>query len=425
MNLKKTLPLKIFRRLLDLGIAVYLIMIPLVIITGGFKVEFLGISVKANHLYTPLKILLPLILVRLLISVEIRNLVLLAVSTLIALAAAEAGMRVWGPPLANPGMGQIHRPSPLLSWELSPGTSGHGSLGEFYQINSAGFRDLDLPVKKRAGIQRIMVIGDSFTFGMGVDLKDTYAKQLEGMLNGSGLHSEVINCGVIGYNMWQHYETLRHNVIPYKPDLVILGLFPDDLFCSFPPKGVLEEGYAGHNPFGPRKGLQGAVNGSSLWNFLRNANTLFEYKNRHRRGHAYVKGIEERKKSWGPGNPDNPNYRIMSGRGADKGRYRDFSASLERFVNTAKRAGARTLVVMIPDSVQLNDPHMQAVNRYVRQVCKDMGVPFVDATPALEAQEDHPSLYLFPVDAHNSPRGLKVIAEAIVQAIRQMGLLSS
>ena len=34
------------------------------------------------------------------------------------------------------------------------------------------------------------------------------------------------------------------------------------------------------------------MKGSYLWNFLRNTNTLFEYQNRHRRGHAYLKGID-------------------------------------------------------------------------------------------------------------------------------------
>ena len=50
-----------------------------------------------------------------------------------------------------------------------------------------------------------------------------------------------------------------------------------------------------------------------------------------------------------------------------------------------------------------------------------MGVPFVDVTPVLEAEDDHPSLYLFPVDAHNSPKGLKLIAKSISDYILETG----
>jgi len=410
--------LKVFKRFLDVGIGVYLILIPIVIVTGGFKFEILGVSIKANHLYTPLKILIPLILIRLIISIEFRNFLLLLGSVLMTLFAMEIAMRIWDPPLAKPDIGQIHKASAFFEWELVPGSSGHGSLGECYHINSAGFRDTEHSLKKQAGVRRIMVIGDSFTFGMRVNLEDTYPKQLERMLHSAKIKSEVINCGVVGYNMWQHYEQLKRKVIPYKPDLVILGLFEDDLGSSIP-KYSESNRYSGGNPFGQKR-ILGIIGNVSLLNFLRNANTLFEYKNRYRRGHAYLKGIEERKKSWGPSNPTNHNYIIMSGK-MEKQRCKEFLDALKQFVVTAKDAGARVLVIMIPDSVQLNEPDMQAVNRFVEQVCGEVGVPFIDMTPVLEAEDDHPSLYLFPIDAHNSPKGLKLIAKSIADYIMEIG----
>jgi len=44
------------------------------------------------------------------------------------------------------------------------------------RINQDGFRDLDYPLKKSNNIYRIAVIGDSFTFGQGVELNQTYPK---------------------------------------------------------------------------------------------------------------------------------------------------------------------------------------------------------------------------------------------------------
>ncbi len=420
----RSFALNVFKRFLDLGIGVYIILIPIVIVTGGFKVELLGLSIKANHLYTPLKVLIPLILIRLIISIELKSFLLLIFSMLMTILGIEIAMRIWDPPLANPGMIQIHRASPVFDWELVPGSSGFGSLGEFYGINSAGFRDTEHLLKKGSNIHRIMVIGDSFTFGMRVNLGDTYPKQMERMLNTAKIKSEVINCGVIGYDMWQHCEMLKRKVIPYQPDLVVLGLFFDDVISSGPGNEKLK-GYKGRNPFVKRhRGLGRILSRSSVWYFLKNKNTMLEYKYRYRRGYNYLKNIEDRKKKWGPANPDNKNYKVMSGN-VKKEKYLEFSNLLKQFVSTANKAGAGVLVTMIPDSVQLKEPHMQFVNRFVEKACAELAVPFIDMTPVLEAEDDLGSLYLFPIDAHNSPKGLKLIAKSISDYIFETGLFTN
>ena len=163
---------------------------------------------------------------------------------------------------------------------------------------------------------------------------------------------------------------------------------------------------------------------SSLWYFLKNKNSMLEYKYRYRRGYSYLKNIEDRKKKWGPANPENKNYKLMSGK-MKKEKYLEFLNILKQFVSTANREGARVLVIMIPDSVQLNEPDMQAVNRFVGNACSEVAVPFIDMTRVLEAEDDHPSLYLFPVDAHNSPKGLRLIAKSISNYIVEAGLFSS
>ena len=75
--------------------------------------------------------------------------------------------------------------------------------------------------------------------------------------------------------------------------------------------------------------------------------------------------------------------------------------------------------------MQLNEPHLQTVNRFVQHVCNGINVPFLDLTPILESEEDHGSLYLFPFDAHNSPKGLRVIGQALADQIIKLRPLSS
>jgi hypothetical protein len=162
----------------------------------------------------------------------------------------------------------------------------------------------------------------------------------------------------------------------------------------------------------------------SLWNLFKNLDGLYRYKHRYRTGQSYLRSIEDRRREIKRANPENEMYKIMSGT-IEHQRQTEFSETLDRFVKTAEADGIHVLIALIPDSVQLNDPHMQAVNRFIAQVCSEKGIPFVDLTPFLEAEKDHLSLYLFPYDAHHSPRGLRVIARSIAKHIIELKLLPS
>ena len=58
--------------------------------------------------------------------------------------------------------------------------------GVAVSINSHGWRDADYPMQKREDITRIMIVGDSVTFGYGVQLDDMFSKVLERELNRQG-----------------------------------------------------------------------------------------------------------------------------------------------------------------------------------------------------------------------------------------------
>lgn len=417
----KSLALLILKRLLDIAIGFYLILIPIVLATGGFEFKILGITVGASRLSTLFKFLIPLSLVRLSITAEIKNLLLLLVTILLCSLSLEIFIRVWDPPIATPGMYQIHRPSPVFGWELVPGASGFGRAGTYIHINRDGFRDVDYPLKKKATVFRIMVIGDSFTFGQGVNLEDTYSKHLERRINDIGKTSEVISCGVIGYGMWQYLETLKRKVIPYKPDLVILGLFIDDITTSVSPYKHLQN-WPGTNPFA--KDASGMMSRSYLWNFLKNWITLVETKYRYLRGHKYLKGIEKRKEATGPAHPESNWYQIMYGK-LPKNIYSDFAETLYTFIRICETVNTQVIVVLIPDAAQLHEPDRQKVNLFVAQICKDIGVPFVDVIKRFEKEEDPRTLYLFPLDAHTSPKGHRLIADSIFEQIKELKLLTT
>ena len=402
-------------RVLDIAVAFFLGLFLIVALTGGISITVMGVSLKEQQLFGPLKYLVPLLLIRLTLTVRIRELTLILGSVVFALAVSELALRVWNAPIIKPGgLVKIHQPSPDYGWELIPGSSGVTTEGVLYEINSVGMRDTEHSREKLPGVYRIAVIGDSFTFGMAVNLEDTYPKQLQRILGGLGISAEVLNFGVIGHGMWQHHEMLKKKAIAYQPDLVVLGIFMDDLFHSRVPEEAQADNYEGiEPPFAMTKADLGLLTNFAVWNFLDNFATVWKYRHRARRGAKHIASLEKRKKKYGP---SHSLYQMISGK-YDKRFYSDFGAVLAQFVASARDAGSEVLVVMIPDSVQLNDEHVQGVNRFVRQAAAEIEVPFLDTTPVLEKEPDVMSLYLFPQDAHNSPKGLMLIAEAIAETI--------
>ena len=103
--------------------------------------------------------------------------------------------------------------------------------------NALGFRDSrNYSLEKAPGTFRIIVLGDSVTFGHGALAETTYPYLLEEQLKAwrSGVKWEVWNLGVPGYNTAQELAYLNEIGASYAPDLVIVGFFPND-FTGFEP----------------------------------------------------------------------------------------------------------------------------------------------------------------------------------------------
>ena len=95
---------------------------------------------------------------------------------------------------------------------------------EEVNTNSQGLRGpREHPFAKPDGEKRIVVIGDSFTFGFGVRDEHVYAELLDERLD-----ARVINLGANGYGTAQQYLRLKRSGFAYQPDLVIVGHFAPD-----------------------------------------------------------------------------------------------------------------------------------------------------------------------------------------------------
>lgn len=103
-----------------------------------------------------------------------------------------------------------------------------------YTINSDALNErFEYPVKKSPKAYRIVTLGDSYTFGLYVDTKDSWPEQLEDRLSQKlkckNIEKfEVINLGVHGYDIQYSEERYRIRGQKYDPNLVIFLIHGDD-----------------------------------------------------------------------------------------------------------------------------------------------------------------------------------------------------
>jgi lysophospholipase L1-like esterase len=156
-----------------------------------------------------------------------------AVSLLITLITLECALRLFGynPPSYLRQTDYTLRPSgyPGLKYELSPGTATK-ARGKEIKINSQGFRGPE-PSSDPA-VQRVIVLGDSITFGNNLALEETFPFQLQQQLSTPGRNLEVLNFGVHGYDTLQEVSLLEIRGLGYHPDLVVVAYCLNDVSIS-------------------------------------------------------------------------------------------------------------------------------------------------------------------------------------------------
>jgi lysophospholipase L1-like esterase len=88
-------------------------------------------------------------------------------------------------------------------------------------INSYGFRGEEFTLEKQPGTLRILSLGESTTYGDGLDWQKTYSYLLENTLCEEGRHVQVINGGVRAWSTYQSTVFLSQQIDVIKPDVVL------------------------------------------------------------------------------------------------------------------------------------------------------------------------------------------------------------
>lgn len=161
-------------------------------------------------------------------------LIAIVLSTTVSLIAAELALRAFSPRRtylaltdAYPAMFDA---SDTLPYRLRPNYSGRLASSEFdtgITINAQGYRGAAFTAQK-GDARRLLVIGDSFTFGWGVNDDETYPAVVERLLlSGSPPRRvEVINAGFAAcYSPDTYYLYLKNEGLALNPDAIVVGVF--------------------------------------------------------------------------------------------------------------------------------------------------------------------------------------------------------
>lgn len=164
----------------------------------------------------------------------IKNLILLLVSISITIFSVEYFLYYFYP-ISVTNVGYAHRPNGhKYGWGFYPNElvrveNPDTSEVHFDRVNKAGWRDRDRNIVNPDGAFRVLVLGDSMTFGYIVPKEQTYSAILEDKLKIAGVDAEVINISYSGWGTDQVYEALSLEGKHYKPDLVVYYFVGNDM----------------------------------------------------------------------------------------------------------------------------------------------------------------------------------------------------
>ena len=286
--------------------------------------------------------------------------------------------------------------SPSRGWTLRPNLRDVPFRGKTVNSNSKGIRGLqEFAYEKPEGVTRILVLGDSFTFGEEVGDDETFSHYLQETIP----NSEVLNLGIHGYGHDQMLLYLKEEGVKYHPDVVLLGFMPDDM-----ERNVLSFRDYAKPHFALKQGRLELITGP-----IPRPEAMLEAEGARSRFVDLLTMARSR-------------YEWRSGRtSAATG---DLTwALLDEIKATAKAKGARPAFAYLPVYGEISrlEAGMTSRERAFFSYCKERGVVSLDVQPAF--REKAKRGVTFKTQGHWGPLEHRTAAEAMKNELVEKGLV--
>ena len=354
---------------------------------------------------------------------------LVAASLLFCLLALELGLRLgWDGHYLNVPKAYA-QPHPTRGWENRHAARvvyGEAEFRTTVTTNSLGFRGPELRVLEPRDPVRMLVLGDSFAYGVGVEDDATFSARLAALEPGL----EVLNAGVNGYATSHELLLLREVGLGVHPDLVLLTFFWNDVTEAWrkpSPPFTLVDGRLVDPPHGPDDPRLSDWPDPNRRTWLQDSRARRFLKDRADRARWRLRvalGIPVDE----PSRLD-PEKRARA--------WELCFAMLREMDRLVRSSGARFAIAVIPDQVQVY-PELERtvlgideadieVQEALAAFARDHGIPYIDLLPALRAaRAAHPGARLYyPMDRHLTAEGHRIVSEGLSAGLRETGLLDA
>lgn len=287
------------------------------------------------------------------------------------------------------------------------GGPGHLKQSNEAISNTLGYRDVQHQLEKKEDVTRILILGDSFTYGVGVEeFENIYGRQLQKKLDSLEKNPEmknkmknkyeVIILASPGYSTIDELKVLHDLGMKFKPDVVILGYVINDAEGPNSRKGF-EKLFFHHfiRPYGLGRWLyQHSYFYYLLESRLKN---IIRSLNLEKQNHAdYVRHLYD---------PENPFREVHS-------------RALSLLIQLAQKDGSEVIILNFPQLLPGEDYPYDFATEYVREITSDNGAFFLDLLPVYEkynTEEIRVSLF----DGHINEKGHRITAEALFEFMQE------
>ena len=337
---------------------------------------------------------------------------------------------------------------PVIGFTYKPNATTYEKGREYnalYQINSLGLRDREYGPKKD-GIFRVLLVGDSFSVSHGLPIEDSLSKQLERALQkvteseGMSVEIEVINAAHGGYSPYNYWKAYRRWKTLFKPDVVIVGLSPDDYDCKNEySQYLIEDGATlavfkkGQIP--PKK--RGGISIRKLRKWL-SWNSEFYILMRN---YFYYNDLVGRISLWMSARAEERNtqlqqYEVPQPESMKMAWTKTFSY-LQKLKKETTADGITMIVVPLPLKLEIDleqyrkalessslKPQQIDINQPLKEIsafCNAENIPILDPRPALRERHAEVPCY-FVYDGHWIAEGIRVATASLVRQWRDLGL---
>jgi len=284
--------------------------------------------------------------------------------------------------------------------------------GTWYETDSLGLRGGELRPTLSEDEYRVLVIGDSCTFGKGVLEADSWPRQFERQIAErmpAGQRVLVANAGVNGYSPRHYLEVLRRRAGEFKPHLIVVGYNIND----FPnqTKAVDQIVHQG-------KGNLRAAIPYDLRNFLgrfaafRWMRATYYVMNRER-DYAAAEKLAGQVKNQAEQNPVRVAREIQR---------------LDELAAASRDVGAKLCVFLFPYESQIYlERYDASAVEWLSGLCARSAIPFVnlidDFRASAREQQPPRQLFLRGDRYHPNPEGYAIVATKIRALVEEQGWL--